>query len=62
MITDTALETCILCGANTSVKVSTPIENRYGYVEGAGQCCNHCYLKVVAETYRPPITPSNGDS
>lgn len=36
-------ETCIMCGKTTDVLVDTHIDFRYGYVEGAGQCCRDCY-------------------
>ena len=39
-------ETCIICGAKTDVLISTHIDYRYGYVEGAGQCCKECYDKT----------------
>lgn len=41
-------ETCIICGAKTNVLISTHIDYRYGYVEGAGQCCKECYDKPNA--------------
>jgi RecJ-like exonuclease len=39
-------ETCIICGELTDVLVNSHIDNRYGYVEGAGQCCRKCYDKT----------------
>lgn len=39
-------ETCIICGAKTDILISTHIDYRYGYVEGAGQCCKECYDKT----------------
>jgi len=36
-------ETCIICGEQTDILKSTHIDYRYGYVEGAGQCCKECY-------------------
>ena len=36
-------ETCIMCGAKTDVLISTHIDMRHGYIEGAGQCCRDCY-------------------
>ena len=36
-------ETCIMCGKTTDVLIDTHIDYRYGYVEGAGQCCRECY-------------------
>jgi hypothetical protein len=38
-------ETCIICGKETTVDVSTHIDFRIGYIEGAGQLCTECYLK-----------------
>ena len=39
-------EICIICGNETNVDVNTHIDYRYGYVEGAGQCCRECYDKT----------------
>lgn len=39
-------EICIICGNETNVDVNTHIDMRYGYVEGAGQCCKECYDKT----------------
>jgi hypothetical protein len=36
-------EICIQCGKETNVDINTHIDLRYGYVEGAGQCCVECY-------------------
>jgi hypothetical protein len=38
-------EYCILCGVETSVKISTHIDMRHGYIEGAGQLCSNCYSR-----------------
>jgi hypothetical protein len=38
-------EICILCGKETTVDVSTHIDFRIGYIEGAGQLCIECYSK-----------------
>lgn len=32
-----------MCGAETPYEFETHIDLRYGYVEGAGQCCRDCY-------------------
>ncbi len=37
-----SLELCALCGDETDVPVTIPIDQRRGYVEGAGQCCTAC--------------------
>ena len=36
-------EKCVVCGVNTGILESTPIEFRDNYIEGAGQLCNKCY-------------------
>jgi hypothetical protein len=32
-------DNCIICDNVTPYKKSTPVNNRYGYIEGAGQAC-----------------------
>ena len=46
-------EICILCGKETNVDINTHVDYRYGYVEGAGQCCKECYNKTsnIEEDY-----------
>jgi len=39
-------ELCVICGKETPYVRSTPIDMRYGYVEGAGQCCRECYDEI----------------
>lgn len=39
-------EICIICGSETNVDINTHVDMRYGYVEGAGQCCRECYDKT----------------
>jgi hypothetical protein len=36
-------ETCVSCGEMVHVRKDTPIEQRFYYVEGAGQLCHDCY-------------------
>jgi hypothetical protein len=43
-------EICIICGKETTIDLNTHIDLRYGYVEGAGQCCRECYDR----TYNKP--------
>ncbi len=38
-------ETCILCGKETHEEITTHIDFRTGYIEGAGQLCLQCYNK-----------------
>lgn len=37
-------EKCVICGVDTGIDVTTHIDFRIGYVEGAGQLCKECYL------------------
>ena len=39
---------CVCCGTETKYTVDTPIDQRFGYVEGAGQLCRSCYCDVYA--------------
>jgi len=36
-------DSCILCGAETPYEETTHIDQRIGYIEGAGQLCRSCY-------------------
>jgi hypothetical protein len=38
-----AKDTCILCGIETVYDFETHIDNRIGYIEGAGQLCSDCF-------------------
>ena len=40
------LERCILCGKETAYRRGDHIDFRNWYVEGAGQCCENCYVRV----------------
>lgn len=35
-------EPCVVCGLPTPYMPSTPISERFGYVEGVGQLCSVC--------------------
>ena len=39
-------EKCVICKKRTDVLKTTPIEERDYYVEGVGQLCKKCYLKM----------------
>ena len=45
-------ERCVCCGAETEYDLCTPVEQRYRYIEGAGQLCTRCYR----ETYEIPAS------
>jgi len=44
--TDEETDRCVLCGQKTEYSVSTPINEREGYVIGCGQLCKHCYMEI----------------
>ena len=41
-------ERCILCGNDTGVSVNLPADARKYYINGVGQLCEDCYIKVNA--------------
>lgn len=40
------VEKCIRCNCETSYDVTTHIDQRVGYIEGAGQLCINCYRSL----------------
>lgn len=45
------IEKCIVCGKDTTYYFNDHIDMRYGYIEGAGQCCRTCYNKGTNRSY-----------
>lgn len=43
------IERCVLCGNETGVARSTPVDLRPDYVEGAGQLCHACAIRLGNE-------------
>lgn len=41
-------DSCVICGADTGIRSSAPIDTRSGYVEGAGQLCATCSTHVFS--------------
>lgn len=39
-------EECVICGKVTLCRKNVHIELRDFYIEGAGQCCEECYVKT----------------
>ena len=37
---------CVICGEETPYKTDTPIGMREHYVEGAGQLCERCWIRI----------------
>ncbi len=46
--TSSETERCILCGSDTGVSVSLPADARKHYINGVGQLCEDCYIKINA--------------
>jgi len=47
---DDLYETCVICKCRTNIRKDQPIEQRYGYIEGAGQLCHKCYQKIKEQS------------
>lgn len=43
------VELCIICGAKTPYRFSTPIDERKYYVPGLGQICERCHYQLLAQ-------------
>ncbi len=39
-------EKCILCGDDTGVLANLPVDARKYYINGVGQLCENCYIKL----------------
>ncbi len=40
------MDKCVVCGAQTPYNTTTPVDERVGYVEGAGQLCETYYKEI----------------
>lgn len=49
---DDPIEKCVLCGANTPYRLSTPISQREFYMEGSGQMCRQCHYEIYIKKNR----------
>lgn len=47
---DDIYETCVICKCKTNIRKDQPIDERYGYIEGAGQLCHKCYEKIKKQS------------
>ena len=41
-------ESCVLCNEQLTILKSVPIDKRIGYIEGVGQLCTSCLVKLYA--------------
>ena len=46
-------EKCILCGDDTGVPNNLPADARKHYIDGVGQLCENCYIKVNSRKQEP---------
>lgn len=44
------METCVLCGLETTVPYLQPVELRKYFVHGCGQLCSACYHSLVTDS------------
>lgn len=49
---DDPIDKCVICGADTPYRFSTPISQREYYVEGSGQICLHCHYEIYIKKNR----------
>ncbi len=42
-------EECVLCGCDTGVAETVPVQDRKYYIYGCGQLCENCYLSLGQE-------------
>lgn len=49
LLNDTRFEKCEVCGAVTDIPIDMPIQERKGYIEGAGQLCKKCYYELYVK-------------
>ena len=49
---------CVRCGKETTYDINTPITGRLYFVEGAGQLCEECWMKLWPASYERPIITS----
>lgn len=42
---------CVSCGQITDVPINLNINYRYDYIEGAGQLCNNCSIKIYSNKF-----------
>lgn len=52
LLNDTRFEKCEVCGAVTDIPIDMPIQERKGYIEGAGQLCKKCYYELYVKRPR----------
>lgn len=57
---------CVICGLDTIYHESDPTDFRYGWVEGLGQLCIHCFEPKYRKSVVIPIvtilaTPNDAD-
>lgn len=46
---------CIECGKDTGYSINDHIDSRKGYIEGAGQLCSECFLKIFKKVQEKDV-------
>lgn len=39
-------ENCVFCSKDTKVLRCTPVDLRFNYVDGSGQLCDECFVRI----------------
>jgi len=48
-VSEDGFDLCVVCKAKTRYKTETPVDQRTGYVEGAGQLCDEHDKEIYAD-------------
>jgi hypothetical protein len=48
----TNIEKCVSCGLNTGYSINDHVDSRKTYVDGAGQLCSDCFIKVYKKVHK----------
>ena len=43
------LDSCVICNVETSYGISTHVDERNYYIQGAGQLCEKCHFELYVE-------------
>ena len=49
------MEKCVSCGLNTGYSINDHVDSRKTYVDGAGQLCSDCFIKVYKKLHKKDV-------
>jgi hypothetical protein len=49
------MEKCVSCGLNTGYSINDHVDSRKTYVDGAGQLCSDCFIKVYKKVHKKDV-------